>query len=116
MVESDYSVSSLSLRDKEREKEKKEIELDNFYTRSSEHLKKASDRKEDSFIHNHQIQSHNGNQPNFSVKVLKSFQDAFSRQVYEGVYIRRNKNNPLNTKLDYYQTSTYNMRREMLHG
>ena len=88
----------------------------NFYTRSSEHLKKASDRKEDSFIHNHQIQSHNGNQPNFSVKVLKSFQDAFSRQVYEGVYIRRNKNNPLNTKLDYYQTSTYNMRREMLHG
>ena len=30
MVESDYSVSSLSLRDKEREREKREIELDNI--------------------------------------------------------------------------------------
>ena len=29
VVESDYSVSSLSLRDKEREREKREIELDN---------------------------------------------------------------------------------------
>ena len=34
----------------------------NFFTRSSEHLKKANDKKEDSFIHNHQLQSHNGDQ------------------------------------------------------
>ena len=88
----------------------------NFYTRSLEHLKKASDRKDDSFINSHQSQAHNGAHPEYSVKVLKSFQDAFSRQVYEGVYIRRNPNQPLNTKLDYYQTSTYNMRREILHG
>ena len=88
----------------------------NFYTRSLEHMKKANDMKDDSFIHSHQVQAHNGAQPDYSVKVLKTFQDAFSRQVYEGVYIRRNQNNPLNTKLDYYQTSTYNMRREILHG
>ena len=75
-------------------------------TRSSEHIKKASDKKEESFIHNLQLQSHNGDQPNFSVKVLKLFQDAFSRQVYEGVYIWRN--------IDYYKTLTYIMICEIL--
>ena len=49
-------------------------------------------------------------------KVLKTFQDPLSRQVSEGVYIRRNTNNSLNTKLDFYQTSTYKVRREVLHG
>ena len=36
-MESDYSVSSLSLRDKEREREKREIELDNNINGSCGH-------------------------------------------------------------------------------
>ena len=88
----------------------------NFYTRSLEHLDKASKNKEDSFINNHQKEKHNNDQPDFCVKVLKSFKDPLSRQVYEGVHIRNSSAISLNSKLDYYQTSTYNMRREVLHG
>ena len=70
----------------------------------------------DSFIKNHQSEKHNDNPADFKVKVVKSFRDPLSRQVYEGIYIRKNSRVSLNTKLDYYQPSTYNMRREMLHG
>ena len=38
-----------------------------------------------------------------------------SRQIYEGVKIRRS-NSTLNSKLEYYQQSTYNIRREIGHG
>ena len=88
----------------------------NFYTRSLEHLEKSEQKALDSFINNHQVETHNGEQPSFSVKVIKSFKDPLSRQVYEGVHIRNCSEESLNTKLDYYQTSTYRMRREVLHG
>ena len=88
----------------------------NFFTRSLEHVEKANQKAADSFINNHQIEAHNGDQPSFSTKILKSFKDPLSRQVYEGVYIRNCSGNSLNTKMDYYQTSTYRMRREILHG
>ena len=88
----------------------------NFFSRSLEHIEKANKKSDESFIANHQRECHNGNEPNFKVKVLKSFQDPLSRQVSEGAYIRRNPHNSLNTKQDYYQTSTYRMRREILHG
>ena len=88
----------------------------NFYSRSLEHIDKANKKSDESFIHNHQKECHNGVQPKFTTKVLKTFQDPLSRQVSEGVYIRRNTNNSLNTKLDFYQTSTYKVRREVLHG
>ena len=88
----------------------------NVFSRSIEHLTKAVKKSDDSFMFNHQRECHNSQDPEFDVKVLKSFQDPLSRQCFEGVYIRRNSNKSLNTKLDYYQTSTYSMRREMLHG
>ena len=88
----------------------------NFYSRSLEHIDKARKKSDDSFISNHQRECHNGEEPKFNVKVLKSFQDPLSRQVSEGVYIRRNPHNSLNTKLDYFQTSTYRIRLEILHG
>ena len=52
----------------------------------------------------------------FKVKVLKSFKDPLSRQVYEGIYIRRQDTASLNTKQDYYQASSYRMNREVNHG
>ena len=88
----------------------------NFYSRSLEHIEKSNTNSDDSFISNHQKECHDGGQPQFNVKVIKTFQDPLSRQVAEGVYIRRNPNNSLNTKLDFYQASTYRVRREVLHG
>ena len=91
----------------------------NFYTRAKEHLEKSKKSENDhldSFISNHQLQHHNGALPDFKVKVLKSFKDPLSRQVYEGIYIRRQSGASLNTKQDYYQPSSYRMNRDVNHG
>ena len=88
----------------------------NFYTRAKEHLDKAENDPLNSFISNHQAQNHNGDEPNFKVKVLKSFKDPLSRQVYEGIYIRRQNRVSLNTKQDYYQPSSYRMNRKVNYG
>ena len=88
----------------------------NFYTRAKEHLDKTK-TEANSFIAHHQLLYHRSNDiPDFKVKVLKSFKDPLSRQVYEGVYIRRQEGVTLNTKQDYYQASTYRMNREISHG
>ena len=85
----------------------------NFYTRCKEHLEKSDKDKLNSFIANHQIKCINAS---FKVKVLKSFKEPLSRQIYEGTYIRRQTTASLNTKQDYYQASTYRMNREVNHG
>ena len=87
----------------------------NFYSRNIEHQKKYKDEKADSFIFDHQKLMHHGQTPDMNVKVVKSFKDALSRQVYEGVKIRR-ATNVMNTKLEYYQQATYRMSREVGHG
>ena len=88
----------------------------NFYSRSSEHLDKFEKNAKDSFIRNHQKEFHDNRSPNFKVKVIKSFKSSFSRQIFEGVSIRRQSGPSLNTKLDYYSTATYNVRREIFRG
>ena len=79
-------------------------------------MEKAEKDALNSFISNHQSEHHNGDMPDFKVKVLKSFKDPLSRQVYEGIYIRRQDTASLNTKQDYYQASSYRMNREVNHG
>ena len=85
----------------------------NFYTRCKEHLEKSEKDQLNSFIANHQTKCINAS---FKVKVLKSFKEPLSRQIYEGTYIRRQETASLNTKQDYYQASTYRMNREVNHG
>ena len=88
----------------------------NFYTRANEHIVKYNKNPKESFIRNHQIQKHGNSEPNFKVKVFKSFHDSLSRQVFEGVAIRRQNSESLNSKQDYYSASTYNIRKEVFHG
>ena len=47
---------------------------------------------------------HHGQDPKMNVKVVRSFKDALSRQIYEGVKIRRAAN-VMNTKLEASITS-----------
>ena len=61
------------------------------------------------------MEVHGGSEPDFNVKVLKSLKDPMSQQIYEGVKIRRS-NSTLNSKLEYYQQSIYNIRREIGPG
>ena len=64
----------------------------------------------------HRTVPHNGELPDFTRKVLKSFTDPMSRQINEGVNIRRSGAQAINSKLDFYQPSTYKVRREVDHG
>ena len=47
---------------------------------------------------------------------MKSFTDPMSRQISEGVNIRRSGAQAINSKLDFYQPSTYKVRRQVDHG
>ena len=88
----------------------------NFYSRDQEHMKKYHEKSKESFIFNHQKECHNGEPPEFTRKVLKSFTDPMSRQISEGVNIRRSGAQAINSKLDFYQPSTYKVRRQVDHG
>ena len=43
---------------------------------ANEHIDKYNKNTKESFIRNHQIQKHSNSEPNFKVKVLKSFKVA----------------------------------------
>ena len=88
----------------------------NLYTRALEHKKKYEEKAGDSFINNHQLESHEGNKPNFTVKVVGSYRDPLSRQVAEGVLITNTKSKILNSKAEMFQPPIVRLRREVGMG
>ena len=72
----------------------------NLYTRVQEHMSKYQSRKTraDSFIHTHQNERHAGQPAEFEAKLIGSFKDCLSRQMSEGVHIRRGGPDILNSK------------------
>ena len=65
----------------------------NLYTRSKEHLEKyvGGSKMEKSFIYKHQADIHDGTEAQFSAKVTGTFRDCLTRQLREGVFIRRSE-------------------------
>ena len=55
-----------------------------FFSRNEEHQENYTKQKPDSFINNHQIEMHGGDEPDFKCSVIKTFKDPLSRQVFEG--------------------------------
>ena len=88
----------------------------NLYTRALEHEMKHQKKKPDSFINNHQVESHEGVDPNFSVRVVGSYKDPLSRQVAEGVLITNTKTKVLNSKSEIRQPPIVRLRREVGMG
>ena len=91
------------------------VYIDHFIFHSF-HEDNYSNRRPESFINNHQQEMHGGQAPDFKCSVLKTFKDPLSRQVCEGVQIRRLPGGVLNSKLEYYQQGTYTMDRQVNHG
>ena len=85
----------------------------NLYTRGREHSRNFNKKETESFIGKHQQEKHNGMDPDFKAKVMYSFQDTLSRQVAEGVCIRRCKTDILNTKTEWHQPSLWKVRSEI---
>ena len=88
----------------------------NLYTRGGEHLKKYNRRDPNSFIKKHQDEYHNGEPPDFKMKVVKSFKDPLSRQVSEAIHIKNHKGILLNSKSEFFQPPLVRIRQEVITG
>ena len=88
----------------------------NLYTRGKEHKNKYRNRKQDSVILEHQTEKHEGGVANFHAKVVRSFRDCLTRQVSEGVSIRRCTDHVLNNKSEWHQPSLWQVQSELHRG
>ena len=88
----------------------------NLYTRGKEHLQKYQSlkRNKDSFMMKHQDEKHAGREAMFRAKVTGTFRDCLSRQVSEGVYIRRSDKQVLNSKSEWHQPALWRVQSELL--
>ena len=85
----------------------------NLYTRGREHSRNYNKREEESFQFKHQKEKHHGVEPDFNAKVVYNFKDCLSRQVAEGVCIRRCESEILNNKSEWHQPSLWRVRSEL---
>ena len=86
----------------------------NLYTRGKEHVKKFETEHPDSFMVKHQNDRHAGQQADFDGKITGVFRDCLSRQVSEGVHIRRHAGmNIMNSKSEWHQPALWRVRSEV---
>ena len=85
----------------------------NLYTRGKEHLAKFEGKKADSFMLKHQSDHHIGQPVEYSAEVIATFNDCLSRQVAEGVEIRRCEHAVMNTKSEWHQPALWRIRSEV---
>ena len=64
----------------------------------------------------HQVDRHEGAEADFTAKVTQSFRDCLSRQVSEGVYIRRSDKEVLNSKSEWHQPALWRVQNELVKG
>ena len=70
-------------------------------------------KKSESFMLKHQIGEHGGAVADFSAKILGTFKDCLSRQVSEGIHIRRCSSKVLNSKAEWHQPAMWRVRSEL---
>ena len=85
----------------------------NLYTRGREHTANYQKQTQESFMKKHQNEKHDGAPADFHARVRTCFKDCLSRQVAEGVYIRRCKNEILNSKSEWHQPPLWSVRNEL---
>ena len=73
----------------------------NLYTRAKEHMggehRKGTEEGDTSFVRQHMEQHHPGMESRFRARVTRTNKDSFSRQVREGVLIRRSDKKMMNS-------------------
>ena len=88
----------------------------NLYTRGAEHITKQQTQDPESFMHKHMVDEHPDEMGDFEAKVTGVFNDCLSRQVSEGVYIRRCEYKVLNSKSEWHQPGLWRVRNEVERG
>ena len=92
----------------------------NLYTRLVEHqkasrLERNSEESDDEgFMKKHMRECHEGQEGNFRAKVTHTNKDSLSRQIREGVMIRRSQRRVLNTKSEWFQPPLFRVMSEMV--
>ena len=84
----------------------------NLYTRASQHVNMRS--QEESFMRKHEIEAHEGKTVNFGAKVTHTNRDCMSRQIREGVGIRRSMHPVMNSKTEWFQPPIYRVVNDMI--
>jgi hypothetical protein len=88
----------------------------NLYTRGKEHIGKYLSQKQnnESFIKKHQIEKHNDLPADFSAKVVDTFKDCLTRQISEGIHLRRSNVTVLNAKSEWHQPPLWSVQSEIV--
>ena len=84
----------------------------NLYTRAAQHI--GNREQEESFIKKHEVESHNGETAQWKASVTHTNRECLSRQVREGVQIRRNPKPSLNSKTEWFQPPLYKIMKEVV--
>ena len=84
----------------------------NLYTRTSQHVNGRQDQ--DSFMSKHEKERHEGRQAKYKAQVTHTNKDCMTRQIREGVLIRRCQNPILNSKTEWFQPPVFRIRNEII--
>ena len=85
----------------------------NLYTRGREHQRNYTKKEPESFMYRHEQDHHFGVETEFKARVKYSFKDCLTRQIAEGVAIRRCEKMVLNTKAEWHQPALWKVRSEL---
>ena len=83
----------------------------NLYTRMKEHIKGG--QNDESFMTKHMEAYHDGKEADFIARVTHANRDCLTRQIREGVLIRKGEFN-MNTKSEWHQPSLYSIHSEII--
>ena len=67
-------------------------------------------------MNKHMKENHEGEVDNFTAKVTHVNKDSLTRQIREGVLIRRSKKTLMNSKTEWFQPPLYRVRNEIENG
>ena len=83
----------------------------NLYTRAAQHLNMR--KQDESFMRKHEIEAHEGRTADFGAKVTHTNRDCMSRQIREGIEMRRSMQPILNSKTEWFQPPIFRVISEM---
>ena len=84
----------------------------NLYTRAAQHQSGRS--KEESFMKKHEEEVHGGQVASFKARVTHTNKDCLTRQVREGVLIRRCRGPIMNSKTEWLQPPLFKIQNEVV--
>ena len=88
----------------------------NLYTRSLEHLRNFRSRTVKSFMVRHMNAKHRGEEPLYRAKLTARTRECLTRQVREGVLIRRSTVPILNSKSEWHQPGLFRVQQDIERG